>query len=220
MDSRPDASVRCHGFTLIELLVAIAIIAVLAALLLPTLRLVRDAARGSVCAGNLRQMQMANAAYKSDIGHWLPGYDASFVGSNFWSVNPRFIASYTDDKVEDGDNNRIPAGLFCPQSRPPANWNKLSFSYGYNFNPANAPSGQPWYFHPSDAGIVSFADGLDWYLSMAGYFAGGGGKPEGVRSAQTTAFRHHGAAQVAFYDGHVSAMRFAELNSSQLWSRR
>lgn len=54
------------GFTLVELLVVISIIAVLAGMLLPMTRIVRDAARSTVCAGNLRQLGMAFHAYADE----------------------------------------------------------------------------------------------------------------------------------------------------------
>jgi prepilin-type N-terminal cleavage/methylation domain-containing protein len=219
----PEPAYRDRGFSLIELLVVVSIIAVLAGMLLPGVRMVRDAARATQCAGNLRQMQLVNGAYKIDNGHWLPGYDTSWAGAKFWFKNSDFIAAYTGDKVTNADNTLISARQFCPGARPPATWDRLSFSYGYNCNAGMAPGGQSWYFHPTDAGIVSFADGLDWNLTWIGlpnYYAAGRTKPEGARSSVTTAFRHHGTAQVAFYDGRVVASRFADLNNITLWQRR
>lgn len=223
MGARDPNQQTCSGFSLIELLVVVSIIAILAGMLLPGVRMVRDAARATQCASNLRQLQLANATYKTDNGYWMPGFDTSFAGSRFWIQSRDFIAAYTDDKVTDADNNRIAANQFCPVSRPPTSWDKLSYSYGYNCNQTMAPPGQSWYFHPTDAGIVSFADGLDWnldYSDLPNYYLAGSPKPEGLRSTRSTAFRHNGAAEVAFYDGHVAALRFADLSRTWLWMRR
>ena len=54
------------GFTLIELLVVITIVALLIALLLPTIKQARDAARVVVCASNLRQLAVALHAYAQE----------------------------------------------------------------------------------------------------------------------------------------------------------
>ncbi len=61
-----------HAFSLVELLVVVAIIAALAALVLPSLGTVRDAARKTRCASNLRQVGMAITAYTSDSRGLLP----------------------------------------------------------------------------------------------------------------------------------------------------
>jgi prepilin-type processing-associated H-X9-DG protein/prepilin-type N-terminal cleavage/methylation domain-containing protein len=61
-----------RAFTLIELLVVIAIIAILAALLMPALERARESARQSVCANNLRQIDLAVEFYAGKYGEWLP----------------------------------------------------------------------------------------------------------------------------------------------------
>lgn len=69
MKIAPDPSrVAFRGFTLVELMVVVAVIAVLAALLLPALALAKGKARMVECLGNKRQIAIAMSAYTSDNG--------------------------------------------------------------------------------------------------------------------------------------------------------
>lgn len=80
--SRPSSEPRTplRAFTLIELLVVISIIAILAAMLLPAIGLVRDSARSSVCASNLRQLGAGFQAYADDFDDGFPPMNLGLNG--------------------------------------------------------------------------------------------------------------------------------------------
>jgi prepilin-type processing-associated H-X9-DG protein len=61
-----------HSFTLIELLLVVAVIAVLSALLLPSLQKAKDRGKAAVCMSNLRQIYNGFALYASDNDDKIP----------------------------------------------------------------------------------------------------------------------------------------------------
>jgi prepilin-type N-terminal cleavage/methylation domain-containing protein/prepilin-type processing-associated H-X9-DG protein len=70
---RARRRVAC-AFTLVELLVVVAVVALLVAILLPSLAGARGAGQLSACASNLRQLTIADDLYAGDHGeHYAPG---------------------------------------------------------------------------------------------------------------------------------------------------
>jgi prepilin-type processing-associated H-X9-DG protein len=88
---------RRFGLTLIELILVIGIIAVLFALLAPSLQRSRLQAKAVVCMSNIRQLNSAFSMYVTDSGNFPYGFD------NPLPLNPPAggYAGYTQDPIRD-----------------------------------------------------------------------------------------------------------------------
>ena len=78
---------RLLKFTLIELLFVIAIIAILASLLLPTLRKAKDMSKTIACVNQLKQITLERVMYSNDFNGFIPDYkNKSEVGDLSWTA--------------------------------------------------------------------------------------------------------------------------------------
>ncbi|MFN0010297.1 MAG: prepilin-type N-terminal cleavage/methylation domain-containing protein [Phycisphaerales bacterium] len=77
---------RPRAFTLIEVLVVIAVVALLVSVLLPALAGARQAARGTICLGNLRSIAMLTRAYADDHRGFSPAIGIPYAALPNWAL--------------------------------------------------------------------------------------------------------------------------------------
>jgi prepilin-type N-terminal cleavage/methylation domain-containing protein len=134
--SRKKSSAR--GFTLIELLVVVAIIALLIAILLPSLSNARKLAKAAKCGTNLRGIAQANAVYAAEWNDAIAGspstsgctYSSSNFLSNSSPYNPPAVFQAFDYYSPLGNLMNLNPGLL---STTPNSINRgLMFEYYRN----------------------------------------------------------------------------------------
>jgi len=99
------------AFTLIELMVVMAIIAILAALLLPALVAARERSRRSVCSNNLNQVGKGLEMYIGQYGDYFPGKPAYGSGNAYQFDRGSAVADPPDGYSYGGTGYNVAAGI-------------------------------------------------------------------------------------------------------------
>jgi prepilin-type N-terminal cleavage/methylation domain-containing protein/prepilin-type processing-associated H-X9-DG protein len=211
------------GFTLIELLVVVAVIAILAALLLPTLGRSKATAQRIRCVSNLRQLGLAAQMYWDDHDGRAFRYRRGATNDGViywfgWLANGR-----EGERPFDATQGALFPFLggkgveLCPSLHPALASFKLkatgaAYGYGYNLQ-LSAPMSQPpvelsKVTQPAGLGVLADAAQVNDFQPPASreqpmleefYY---------VNTNEPTAhFRHARQANVVFGDGHVAAER-------------
>ena len=198
-------------FTLVELLIVIAMIAILAAMLLPALGKARNYARRIQCVGNYRQIFLGTVNYQDENKEFICNGDIRgtvFGGvGQYWHSRILYYAG--------GQKGKNSAKIFnCPSEPAPENFPYTS--YGINC----AFTGVAW---RSDATYGAFMRKTSSVKepSKVLHVAEGGGMNYRIDSANWWYFRHGGTylrapgtlnygpgakTNVMYFDGHVALM--------------
>jgi type II secretion system protein G len=123
-----------RGFTLLEMMVVVAIIAILAAILIPNFTRARAQTQTAACMGNIKMIATALELYFTDTGNYPAAATPTNVQTlgltgylNQTPIDPAGSGSYTV-KTQTNSGNGGVAGyqIWCPGAHDPATLTKIA----------------------------------------------------------------------------------------------
>ena len=233
-----------RGFTLIELLVVVAIIAILAALLLPALGRAQGAAQMAACKQNLKTIGTALQYYQMANDGWYPYWSMEMaMTGTYMETNWRaMVTEYTgcDDVVglsESGDQGILgqysrgfPKTFTDPNPGTARGYYAGSRAFFYEHEEADwgmrqspvhveypEQPGQQAVVGPISLSQTSVSGRAYFHTEMEGYI---GGVPTfwETGNQQNVDFRHQKKANILFLDGRVQSYEQRDRHLSVCWN--
>jgi prepilin-type N-terminal cleavage/methylation domain-containing protein/prepilin-type processing-associated H-X9-DG protein len=219
----PRTHPAARAFTLIELLVVVGIIAVLIAILIPSLALARRQSQFVACRANMRSLGQAALLYAEVNDGWIPrDYSAGEHDHPFWgylfAVNLKLPmpAAFSGDSVMAPYFGRI--GFYqCPAFPEPKQMIDFVLN-GWDLNSPGGQSGAPIRIsvlrRPSDMLMMTEANKTlrtDVYEYHDVWHPDHLPLGSGPRICNDQ--RHNGMLNCLYVDGHIQPRRFVDLKA-------
>jgi prepilin-type N-terminal cleavage/methylation domain-containing protein len=180
------------SFTLIELLIVIAIIAILAALLLPALRASMEKSRQISCASRIRQMGFAHSQYTADNnGYYTCSQGGIDVKEHWYYILPDYLDCAISALQKDGVW-RCPSGNTVYAQVSPYTLNHTINARAVGVQRVTAKDSQLHW--PSKTWLL--ADGGNGDYSFHLIYTSGGW-------ADRVSYRHFNGRNIVFFDLHT-----------------
>ncbi len=207
-----------HYFTLVELLIVITIITILAGMLLPALKRVKERAKQVQCLNQIKQCALGSISYAGDYNGYAPSYyqypypfEGQTNGEARWATFLLYLGYIGQIQTVHCPSDFEMSHAYNPVKVDTKPEQMAVFSYGmpvalgawYRMSRENNPSGQLLY---ADSVYYFTFNGYNQWTHSSCINQKG---PPSADTDRTVQLRHNNLGNAAFVDGHVEGLKSA-----------